>query len=67
MENERTPRPFYGRTWPPASEGDRRHWIERRQRQCRGYAYITTVGWICRREQCRRKIDAPAFPDPRTR
>lgn len=30
---------------------------ERRQEAARGYTYITTVGWICRRERTRRKND----------
>ena len=29
----------------------------RRERACQGYAYIEMVGWIDRREQCRRNDD----------
>lgn len=28
---------------------------DRRQSECEGYTYVSTVGWICRREHCRRK------------
>lgn len=38
---------------PNKDENERRQ-VERREMQSNGYAYITTVGWICRREQCRR-------------
>ena len=31
--------------------------IDRRQETGKGYTYITTVGWICRREKTRRKDD----------
>jgi len=44
---------------PPESsknENDRRQG-ERREMKSDGFAYITTVGWICRREQCRRNGD----------
>ncbi len=34
------------------SENDRRQ-CERREMKSDGFTYITTVGWICRREQCR--------------
>lgn len=30
---------------------------ERREQKSKGFAYITTVGWICRREKCRRNGD----------
>ena len=35
---------------------DRRS-IDRRKCDCEGYTYISTVGWICRRERSRRKCD----------
>lgn len=35
------------------SENDRRQG-ERREEKSDGFAYITSVGWICRREKCRR-------------
>jgi len=28
---------------------------DRREEPCEGYTYISTVGWICRRERFRRK------------
>ena len=28
---------------------------DRREKPCEGYTYISTVGWICRRERFRRK------------
>ncbi|ACN15682.1 hypothetical protein HRM2_25880 [Desulforapulum autotrophicum HRM2] len=34
---------------------------ERRQEAAKGYTYITTVGWICRRERARRKNDSFMF------
>lgn len=33
---------------------------DRRTNECEGYTYISTVGWICRREKCRRKNDESA-------
>ena len=30
---------------------------ERRKVPAEGFAYISMVGWICRREQCRRRGD----------
>jgi hypothetical protein len=30
---------------------------KRRERECEGYAYIEMVGWIDRREKCRRDGD----------
>lgn len=30
---------------------------KRRERECEGYAYIEMVGWIDRREKCRRDDD----------
>lgn len=36
---------------------DERRQGERREVKSNGYAYITTVGWICRREKCRRNGD----------
>jgi hypothetical protein len=30
---------------------------DRRKAPCEGFAYVSTVGWICRREQCRRRDD----------
>jgi hypothetical protein len=36
---------------------ERRTGAERRKASARGFTYISTVGWICRREQSRRKDD----------
>jgi hypothetical protein len=36
---------------------DRRALCDRRTRKSKGSAYISIVGWICRREQSRRKND----------
>lgn len=36
--------------------GDRRN-DDRRKEPCEGYTYVSMVGWICRREQSRRKDD----------
>lgn len=36
---------------------------ERREKDCPGYTYITTVGWICRRENIRRKDNNSLFKD----
>jgi hypothetical protein len=36
--------------------GNRRY-DDRRKEPCEGFTYVSTVGWICRREQCRRKDD----------
>ncbi len=36
---------------------DDRRFEERRKEPGEGFAYVSTVGWICRREQCRRKDD----------
>jgi hypothetical protein len=41
---------------PNTNENERRQG-ERREMKSDGFAYITTVGWICRREQCRRNGD----------
>ena len=34
---------------------------DRRKVPSKGFAYISVVGWICRREQCRRKDDKLKF------
>jgi hypothetical protein len=38
-------------------EDDNRRKKERRSKYAEGYMYISTVGWICRRERKRRKPD----------
>ena len=35
---------------------DRRN-NDRRKEPCEGFTYVSMVGWICRREQSRRKDD----------
>ncbi len=42
---------------------DERHRREeqRRREESAGFAYISTVGWICRREKTRRKDDEFMF------
>jgi hypothetical protein len=40
---------------------ERRNEAERRQTPAQGFTYINTVGWICRREQFRRKDDPNPF------
>jgi hypothetical protein len=47
----------------PPETLERRNGTERRKESACGFTYISTVGWICRREQCRRKVDAHAFID----
>jgi len=40
---------------------ERRDGTDRRKAPACGYTYISTVGWICRREQSRRKDDPCNF------
>jgi hypothetical protein len=40
---------------------DRRKGLERRKEPACGFTQISTVGWICRREQFRRKDDPKVF------
>jgi hypothetical protein len=40
---------------------ERRHGTDRRKAPACGYTYISTVGWICRREQSRRRDDSSYF------
>lgn len=40
---------------------ERRNGGERRKKASPGFACITIVGWICRREQIRRKDDLLSF------
>jgi hypothetical protein len=46
---------------PPIPDKRRRH--KRRKAPSRGFTCISTVGWICRREQLRRKDDPNNFKD----
>lgn len=41
----------------PSDVFERRNDMERRKAPACGYTYISTVGWICRREQSRRNND----------
>lgn len=43
---------------------ERRAGTERRKDSALGFTYISTVGWICRREQSRRKDDSDGAVDP---
>ncbi len=36
---------------------DERCGCDRRKTSSPGYTYVSTVGWICRRENCRRNND----------
>ena len=38
-------------------EDDNQRKIKRRERECEGYTYIEMVGWMDRREKCRREDD----------
>lgn len=40
---------------------ERRKGTERRQATASGFTFVSTVGWICRREQFRRKDDPDTF------
>jgi hypothetical protein len=40
---------------------DKRTATDRRKKPARGFMYISTVGWICRREQIRREDDPEFF------
>jgi len=42
---------------------ERRNETERRKESACGFTFISTVGWICRREQFRRKNDPETFHD----
>jgi hypothetical protein len=43
---------------------ERRNAAERRKEPASGFAFISTVGWICRREQFRRENDPNNFDKP---
>jgi hypothetical protein len=40
-----------------ADSSDRRYDNDRRKEPREGFTYVSMVGWICRREQSRRKDD----------
>lgn len=46
----------------PLAPNDRRE-DDRRKETSEGFAYVSTVGWICRREKIRRKDDPFDFFD----
>jgi hypothetical protein len=45
----------------PPDVFERRDGTDRRRAPACGYTYISTVGWICRREQFRRRDDREGF------
>jgi hypothetical protein len=51
----------YNREKTPEKEKKAETWCQRycdrRRQPSKGFAYISTVGWICRRERIRRKDD----------
>jgi hypothetical protein len=49
-----------------AKTPEKRTGLERRAEPACGFTFISTVGWICRREQFRRKDDPDycTLPDP---
>jgi hypothetical protein len=49
----------------PDTTEDKRSGLDRRRESCEGFTYVSTVGWICRREQFRRKDenDTDHFPE----
>jgi hypothetical protein len=47
----------------PAVASDHRN-KERRTLPAQGFAYISVVGWICRRERCRRRGDRLVCDQP---
>ena len=46
-----------GLNFEQEADFDDRRCSDRRKEPGEGYTYISTVGWICRREQCRRRDD----------
>jgi hypothetical protein len=57
MENKEHLNEAHANLEQDADYSDRRY-IDRRKEPCEGFAYVSTVGWICRREQSRRKDDS---------
>jgi hypothetical protein len=45
----------------PPETLEKRNGTERRKEPACGFTYISTVGWICRRERFRRKEDSDDF------
>jgi len=56
MENKESSKEAQLNFGHDADYGDRRY-DDRRKDPCEGFTYVSTVGWICRREQSRRKDD----------
>ena len=56
MADNRTKDHRYEKETAAAKDPNQRK-TNRRERECEGYAYIQTVGWIDRREKCRRNDD----------
>ena len=46
----------------PPDFSERRIKTDRRKVPACGFTYVSTVGWICRREQFRRKDDPDTLP-----
>ena len=57
MENKEYPNEMQTNLEQNVEFSDRRD-IDRRREPCEGFTYVSTVGWICRREQSRRKDDS---------
>ena len=60
MENKEKKTGPYVAFEQEAAFNNRRN-IDRRKEPKRGFTYISTVGWVCRREQFRRKEDPAKF------
>lgn len=56
MTTTGTPREEKSRADEKTGEKDRRK-KDRRQKDSEGFTYINVVGWICRREKKRRKLN----------
>ncbi len=54
MEKDKLRKDCHVECRPNMFPSDRRD-SERRREPCEGFTYVSTVGWICRREKSRRK------------
>ena len=54
MEKNKTNRDSHAEFEQNLAPSDRR-FKDRRRERCEGFTYVSTVGWICRREKSRRK------------
>ncbi|MBI9088819.1 MAG: hypothetical protein JEZ12_06355 [Desulfobacterium sp.] len=61
MQHEEQPFPNKDTGSYEEREEHRRQEEQRRRTESAGFTYISTVGWICRRESCRRKDDEFMF------